>query len=421
MTEINDSEESSEESGSEESPEADCSEEQAEEEEDSEESPEADCSEEQAEIVKDSEESLEADCSEEQVEELTEIKDSEKSSEENCSEESPEADCPEEEVEKVEDSEESPEADCPEEEVEKVEDSGESSEANGSEEQVDKVNDSEELSGINEVNDFEESLKANNSMGFCCDEDDPSDEDLSDMDEEGNEVNDFEKSLKANNSVGFCCDEDFPSDEDLSDMDEEGKSSSVDEGIYVNTSLTSKSRKPILENIEEPKDDGMVNADLSEEEGNSSRKRKSRIVRKDNSDSDSVPDDRNPLVKNKDLYDAEDKNSASANNSPKKRQGKGDECNETKDNKIMVAACNGKNELQTEESMKLVIEPDTPVLEVDIIETSQAENETVSWEECTTTDEEECKDVFVKECKPPKAPETETVTECKNADKSVDE
>ena len=53
----------------------------------------------------------------------------------------------------------------------------------------------------------------------------------------------------------------------------------------------------------------------------------------------------------------------------------------------MEAACNGENELQTEESMKLVLEPNTPVLKDDIIESGQAENETVSWKECNTIDD----------------------------------
>ena len=109
----------------------------------------------------------------------------------------------------MENSEESSEADCCEEQLKKVEDSGDSSEGNGLEEQVDKVNNSEELSEINEGNDFE-------------------------------------KSIKASNTVAFCCAGDKLSDEDFSDMDEEGKSSFNDEEICINTSV-SKSRKPIPE------------------------------------------------------------------------------------------------------------------------------------------------------------------------------
>ena len=60
------------------------------------------------------------------------------------------------------------------------------------------------------------------------------------------EVNDFEKSLKASNTVGFCCAGDKLSDEDFSDMDEEGKSTFDDEEICINTSV-SKSRKPTPE------------------------------------------------------------------------------------------------------------------------------------------------------------------------------
>ena len=126
-----------------------------------------------------------------------------------------------------------------------MEDSGDSSEGNGLEELVDKVNNSEELSEINEWNDFK-------------------------------------KSLKALNTVAFCCAGDKLSDEDFSDMDEEGKSSFNDEEICINTSV-SKSRKPIhyQKNIEKTNDIGMVNDDLSEDEDTSSLK-KSRFVRKKN-------------------------------------------------------------------------------------------------------------------------------------------
>ena len=62
----------------------------------------------------------------------------------------------------------------------------------------------------------------------------------------------------------------------------------------------------------------------------------------------------------------------------------------------MEAACNGENELQTEEHMKLVIEPNTPVLKDDIIESGQAKNEIVSWKECNTIDDEDFKDVLSK-------------------------